>query len=44
MMCRREMTYPLDIIAGNPKSRGELCPIDYVPWLNHTFGGYFQFC
>lgn len=43
MMCRREMTYPLDIIAGNPKSRDELLPIDYVQWLNHTFEVTFNF-
>lgn len=37
------MTYPLNIIAGNPKFQEELCPIEYVQWLNHTFEVTFNF-
>ena len=43
MMFGREMSYPLDIIAGNPKSNRNFCPVEYVQWLNHTFEITFNF-
>lgn len=43
MMLGREMTYPLDVIAGNPKNQRILCPVEYVQWLNHTFEITFNF-
>ncbi|VDI07464.1 Hypothetical predicted protein [Mytilus galloprovincialis] len=43
MMFGREMAYPLDILAGNPKSQENLCPIEYVSWLKHSFDITFNF-
>ena len=43
MMFGREMSYPLDIMAGNPKSDEVLCPVEYVQWLSHTFEVTFNF-
>lgn len=37
MMMGREMTYPIDILAGSPPNTPESsCPIEYVQWLKHV--------
>ncbi|XP_063436328.1 protein NYNRIN-like [Mytilus trossulus] len=37
MMMGREMTYPIDILAGSPPNTPKSsCPIEYVQWLKHV--------
>lgn len=43
MMYGREMSYPIDVIAGIPNSNKHFCPVEYIQWLNHTFTVTFNF-